>query len=141
MFQNILILCSIIGLVLSNTIPTTSTTTTTEDYSSNIFGLIKHCAHQPEIFKCMKKQTVIVLDNIIRNNETWIVNDYISVNRDPEWDGNVTVVEDTDNLDGVLMRKLNNLADSKMIQFKIQPKSTEEEGESTSARSKKKKSK
>lgn len=97
------------------------------------FSLTKvatNCLKQEEIYKCFKQQAVIYLDDALKNNNSWYINDYLSFKIDPDHKIDLNDAVDSTNyvedLDEILKEKFNKLAEARSLQFSFTPKDSVE---------------
>lgn len=99
------------------------------------FSLTKiatNCLKQEEIYKCFKHQAVIYLDDALKNNNSWYINDYMSFKIDPDYkidlndamDSTNYITDSVENLDEILKEKFNKLTEARSLQFSFSPKDT-----------------
>lgn len=101
------------------------------------FSLTKiatNCLKHEEVYKCFKQQAVIYLDDALKNNNSWYINDYMSFKIDPDYkielndvmDSTNYVTESVENLDSILKEKFNKLTEARSLQFSFTPKDSVE---------------
>lgn len=101
------------------------------------FSLTKiatNCLKQEEIYKCFKKEAVIYLDDALKNNNSWYINEYMSFKIDPDYkidlneeiDSTNYITDSVEDLDEVLKDKFNKLTEARSLQFSFTPKDSVE---------------
>lgn len=93
-----------------------------------------NCLKQEEIFKCLKLKAVIYLDDALKNNNSWYINDYMSFKVDPDYqidlndamDSTNYITDSVEDLDEVLKEKFNKLTEARSLQFSFTPKDSVE---------------
>lgn len=96
--------------------------------------LATNCLKQDEIYKCFKKQAVIYLDDALKNNNSWYINEYMSFKIDPDYkidmndeiDSTNYITDSVEDLDEVLKEKFNKLTEARSLQFSFSPKDSVE---------------
>jgi hypothetical protein len=111
------VLSSLLVVSKQNVIPSTD-----EWKPIGIYAIMKHCVQQPEMLTCFKKQLLIQINDAINNNESWTVNRFVSLKKDPNWveDVNSTSVSESRTFSsGSIMEKLRDLVGSRMMQISL----------------------
>lgn len=116
---------------------TSSTSTSTHDYSAvltksvpNVKQSFSHCLEKQtnEVIRCFLKQSILSMNSAIENNDTWHITDYLSVIKNGEWQKPVANVGDArefKSVFSVFLNKINELVESRSVQFKIPHKDRE----------------
>lgn len=106
----------------------------TIDGKLSLTKIATNCLKQEEIFKCLKQKAVIYLDDALKNNNSWYINDYMSFKVDPDYqidsndamDSTNYITDSVEDLDEVLKEKFNKLTEARSLQFSFTPKDSVE---------------
>lgn len=93
---------------------------------NNIGTIIGNCLADKEITRCFKQKIIEKLENAIKDNETWQLNDYIILEKDPDWKPTNNNITDINDFNEVLEKKFEDFAESRSLRFKIGSKSEEQ---------------
>lgn len=94
--------------------------------STNFIKNMGKCFGSPEIGECLHNQVFEMLDNAINDNRTWIVNSYITFEKDPEWEHSDSELN-SKSVDDTFSSKLKNLVESRTLHFQWNNNAEEED--------------
>lgn len=95
-----------------------------------LYGLrstINHCSVQKDVSQCIKKYMLKVLDNAVRNKDDWVMNEYISLKKNPEFTEVEVVSEEGRSFEDTVEQKLENLFESRLFQLSFANQNSESE--------------
>lgn len=106
----------------------------TDGKTFSLTKIATNCLKQEEIYKCFKKEAVIYLDDALKNNNSWYINEYMSFKIDPDYkidlndeiDSTNYITDSVEDLDEVLKDKFNKLTEARSLQFSFTPKDSVE---------------
>lgn len=126
---------SVIGVIcvvaiISATVAT-PTTVAAPPFSDNIVSderegakeVFERCLHKKDVTKCLKKQVISVLDDVIQSEDPFSVSLYnlnFSLNKNPQFiETDSDVVDSTRSFVDILGQKLKTLIESRVIQVRL----------------------
>lgn len=95
-----------------------------------LYGLrstINHCSMQKDVSQCIKKYMLKVLDNAVHNKDDWVMNEYISLKKNPEFAEVQVVSEEGRSFEDTVEQKLENLFESRLFQLSFANQKSEGE--------------
>lgn len=92
---------------------------------------IGHCLNKQSnaLPRCIFKHALHRLEQIIENNDTWQLTDYVALKKNSDWKPVELEARDSKNLLSAIMGKLSDLLTSRSLQFSI-PNEQQMEGRS-----------
>lgn len=90
-----------------------------KDDLKEMFG---HCLHKKDVGKCLKHRVVQVIDEVTQSDDPLSVNLFhinMSLNKNPQFKENDNVVDTSRSFEDIIVHKLKNLFESRVIQVKL----------------------
>lgn len=90
-----------------------------KDDLKEMFG---HCLHKKDVGKCLKHRVVQVIDEITQSDGPLSVNLFninMSLNKNPQFKDNNDAADSSRSFEDILVHKLKNLFESRVIQVKL----------------------
>lgn len=94
---------------------------------SNVKRSFSNCLQKQsnEIVRCILKQSILNMNSAIDDNDTWHITDYISVIKNAEWKPVENEAREYKSVFSMFLNKINDLLESRSVQFKIPQKNRE----------------
>lgn len=82
---------------------------------------IQHCFNKkPKMLaQCMLKHVVLTVEHALASNDTWHLNEYVSLKKNPDWKPVEIEAREYQNVFSVILKKLSDLLMSRSLQFSI----------------------
>lgn len=96
--------------------------------TSNFLKKFGKCFASTETGGCLQNEVFGMLDQAINDNRTWIVNNYITFEKDSEWDTSDSELS-SKSVDDTFSTKMKNLIESRTLHFQWATNPAEEEFE------------
>lgn len=125
----ILYSCVLFRTILANTVPLTLTSAKSSERPkpTSLFARVRFCMRQSEIVNCLKNYAIEKLDNAIESDQPYVINEFISVNRDPTYQRDLLESSERErSLNQILFTRIRDFFASRIIAIKFTPKFMEE---------------
>lgn len=102
---------------------------------SNVKRSFSNCLQKQsnEVVRCILKQSILSMNSAIEDNDTWYITDHLSVIKNPEWKPVENEAREYKSVFSMFLDKINDVLESRSVQFKIPQKNREAKRYSSSS--------
>ncbi|GAB0087559.1 hypothetical protein DMENIID0001_018840 [Sergentomyia squamirostris] len=128
MFRKVLVIlwfCVLIRTMMGSVVPlqqpNSAAKVEKKTKSLGVLPMVRFCLRQSEIVNCLKNYAIERLDNAIESDQAVVINEFISVNRDPTYQHQVAVEsgESERSLNQILLTRIRDFLASRIITIKF----------------------
>ncbi|XP_055682623.1 uncharacterized protein LOC129789632 [Lutzomyia longipalpis] len=118
--------CIFFRIILGSTVPLGSPMSVERPKLLGILPTVRFCFRQNEIGNCLKNYAIERLENAIESDKPYVINEFISINRDPAYQRDLGSGEKERSLNQILFSRIRDFLSSRLISIKFTPKFMEE---------------